>query len=430
VEDAGGGCCPLLRPRVVVADDSPTERAVAGSLLGDLYEVQVLPDGVAALAAIRARLPDVIVSDFQMPGLSGLDLLEEVRSDPESSPIPFILVTSDRDAGLTTMAAGADDYLTKPYSREELRARVAAAVRSRRMYAALELRNAELSEANAESRRLEVELRQAQKLEAVGRLAAGVAHEINTPIQFIGDNTRFLGTAFEGLTAVIEASRRALGAGAPHEAEAAFRTAAAAADLEYLVQEIPKTVAQTLEGVRRVCSIVQAMKEFAHPDRKEMVAADLNRALQATLEVARNEYKYVADVATDLRPLPLVTCHPGDLNQVFLNVIVNAAHAIGEKVKGTDRRGCIRVRTALEGEAAHVAIEDDGPGIPAAIRDRIFDPFFTTKEVGRGTGQGLAIARNIVAKHRGEIWFETEEGRGTTFHLRLPLRGGEQQEAQ
>jgi len=431
---AGGGerpqACELPRARVVLAEDSPTERAVASSLLGDLYEVHSFPDGAAALQAIRARPPDVIVSDFQMPRLSGLGLLEQVRRNPESSPIPFILVTSDRDAALTTMAQGADDYLTKPYSREELRARVAAAVRSRRMYAALEQRNAELSAAYAEATRLEVELRQAQKLEAVGRLAAGVAHELNTPIQFIGDNSRFLGSAFEGLARVIEAGQRLLGEGATAEAAAAFRSAATEADLDYLVQEIPKTVAQTLEGVRRVSTIVQAMKEFAHPDRKEMVASDLNRALRATLEVARNEYKYLADVAIDLAPLPPVRCHPGDLNQVFLNIIVNAAHAIGDRVKGTDRRGKIRVRTYLEGDAAHVAIEDDGPGIPDAIRDRVYDPFFTTKEVGRGTGQGLAIARSIVAQHHGEIWFETEMGSGTTFHLRLPLLGGEAPEAQ
>jgi len=163
------------------------------------------------------------------------------------------------------------------------------------------------------------------------------------------------------------------------------------------------------------------MKEFAHPDQKEMVATDLNRAVLATLEVARNEYKYVADVVTELGEVPLVTCHAGDLNQVFLNVIVNAAHAIEDVVKGTQRRGTIRVETRLDGASVVVAISDTGAGIPAAIRGKVYDPFFTTKEVGRGSGQGLAISHNVVAQHQGTLTFETREGAGTTFFIRIPI---------
>jgi PAS domain S-box-containing protein len=272
-----------------------------------------------------------------------------------------------------------------------------------------------------ESKRLEMELQQAQKLEAVGRLAAGIAHEINTPIQYIGDNTRFLEEAFAGLTSLLDRHRAAVAAAPLGAVREEMERAAGELEIDYFLEQAPKTISRTLEGVQRVATIVRAMKEFAHPDRKEMVATDLNRALSATLEVARNEYKYVADVETDFGELPAVTCYAGDLNQVFLNVVVNAAHAIEDVVKGTQQRGTIRVATRLEERDVVVSISDTGAGIPEAIQDRIFDPFFTTKEVGRGTGQGLAIARTIVAKHRGSLKFASASGEGTTFFVRIPV---------
>jgi signal transduction histidine kinase len=164
------------------------------------------------------------------------------------------------------------------------------------------------------------------------------------------------------------------------------------------------------------------MKEFAHPDQKEMTAVDLNRAVQNTIAISRNEYKLVADVETQLEDLPPVLCHAGEVNQVVLNIIVNAAHAIEDVVKGTDRRGRITVRTHRDVGDVVISIGDTGAGIGSAIRDRIFDPFFTTKAVGRGSGQGLAIARSVIVdKHRGQLTFETVTGQGTTFHIRIPL---------
>jgi len=169
---------------------------------------------------------------------------------------------------------------------------------------------------------------------------------------------------------------------------------------------------------------VRSMKEFAHPDQKEMIAVDLNQAINSTLVIARNEYKYLADVETDLGELPLVICHGGDVNQVILNIVVNAAHAIGDVLHGTDGRGRIKVQTRRDGASVEIRISDTGGGIPEAIRSRIFEPFFTTKEVGRGTGQGLAIARAVILeRHGGDLTFETEAGRGTTFIIRLPIDG-------
>ena len=276
----------------------------------------------------------------------------------------------------------------------------------------------------------ELELRHAQKLESVGRLASGIAHEINTPIQFVGDNTRFLQDSFGGLQTLLtkyQELRDAVDSGAVSpELLKEVRDAEEGSDCVYLLEEIPKALTQTLDGVTRVATIVRAMKEFAHPESKELAAADLNRALLSTLTVARNELKYVADVETEFGELPLVVCNIGDMNQVFLNLLVNAAHAIGESTKGTGQKGQIRVRTVSEGDAVLVSISDTGCGIPEANRTKVFDPFFTTKEVGRGTGQGLAIARSVVVdRHKGALTFESEVGKGTTFYIRLPIDPGD-----
>jgi PAS domain S-box-containing protein len=277
-------------------------------------------------------------------------------------------------------------------------------------------------------KKLEMELLQAQKLESVGRLAAGVAHEINTPIQFVSDSIHFVCDAMADMAAVVASYgdlHAAVTAGAATDTQAAAVEAAIEqADLAYLLENIPKALGRSLEGLQRVAVIVRSMKQFAHPDRKEMGPADLNQAVDSTLTIARNEYKYVADLTTDFGVLPPVTCHIGDINQVVLNVVVNAAHAIADVVTGTDGRGRIMVTTRRDGEFAVITIADTGAGIPADVRERIFEPFFTTKGVGRGTGQGLAISRSVIMeKHRGALTFDSEVGKGTTFVIRLPIDG-------
>jgi two-component system NtrC family sensor kinase len=282
---------------------------------------------------------------------------------------------------------------------------------------------------------MEVELRHAQKLESVGHLAAGVAHEINTPIQFVSDSVYFVRDALKDVFNLIGEYQTMCeaAAGGANVEEKAVQIARVEQDLDlrYLLEQVPKAVERALDGMDRVAVIVRSMKEFAHPDQAEKTPVDLNRAITSTLTMARNEYKYVAVLETEFGDIPSVTCHVGQINQVILNIVVNAAHAITDVVAGTEQRGRIRVRTWREEDEAVITIEDTGAGIPDEIRDRIFDPFFTTKEVGRGTGQGLAIARSVIVdKHGGTIDFESEVGCGTTFLIRLPVDGNSKRPTQ
>jgi PAS domain S-box-containing protein len=283
-----------------------------------------------------------------------------------------------------------------------------------------------------ERRALEADLRQAQKLEGIGQLAAGVAHEINTPIQFVTDNLTFLSESWEALFSLLERYRGAVHTGAVLSPELVVDLAQAEqlCDLEFIHDEVPRAIAQSLDGTRRIAKIVRAIREFSHPDLADKTEADLNEGIASTTVIARNEWKYVADLVTDLdSTLPPVVCYPGDINQVVLNLIVNAAHAIKAKLNANGK-GRIVVRTRRSGAFAEISVSDTGAGVPEAIRTRIFEPFFTTKEVGTGTGQGLALVHTVVVKkHRGKIWFDTELGSGSTFFIHLPIHANSEDKA-
>lgn len=274
-------------------------------------------------------------------------------------------------------------------------------------------------------RELESELHHAQKLESVGRLAAGVAHEINTPIQFVGDSVTFMKTSVEDLIGVIAIQRAVVDAvlesRPDDEVARAARDACDKADVDYIIDEVPNAADRALDGVGRVSTIVRSMKAFAHPDGAEMTTVDLNAAITSTLTISRNEYRYTADLVTDLAELPPVTCFVGEINQALLNIIVNAAHAMADIHERTGQRGQLSVTARADGDHVEISLRDTGGGIPDAIKSRVFDPFFTTKEVGRGTGQGLSIARSVIDRHHGTLRFESTPGVGTTFYIRLPI---------
>jgi signal transduction histidine kinase/DNA-binding NarL/FixJ family response regulator len=278
---------------------------------------------------------------------------------------------------------------------------------------------------------LELQLRQAQKLEAIGQLAAGIAHEINTPTQFVGHNIRFLKDSWDSIAEFLNfcgtVQAECATGPVPPEHLQQFSELHQKCDLEYLLKHIPDAIDNSLEGVSRVAKIVKGFKEFSHPGSEGKRVINLNQAIETTISVSRHEWKYCADLVTAFdADLPLVPCLVGEFNQVILNLIINSSHAIGSVVeKNGQGKGTITISTRRDGEWARIAVADTGAGIPVEIRSRVFEPFFTTKEVGKGTGQGLALAHAaIVNRHHGQLWFESELGQGTTFFIRLPLEMG------
>jgi signal transduction histidine kinase len=283
----------------------------------------------------------------------------------------------------------------------------------------------ELEKTVKELRQAQAELMHAQKLTAIGQLAAGVAHEINTPIQYVTDNTTFLQRSFATLLEVVDLARPTIEDGTlpSPEALADLRARIKRARLPYIAKQVPRALEQSLEGLNRVATIVRAMKVFSHDSRGEKAEVNLREAIESTVTIARNEWKYVADVELHIDDdFPPVVCLRDELNQVILNLVINAAHAIADVVgDGSEVRGLITISAKAVDEWVEIRVRDTGAGIPEAIRRRVFDPFFTTKPVGKGTGQGLAIAYSVIVdKHKGSIAFESELGRGTTFVIRLP----------
>ena len=429
----------LLRP-APLTDLDHLERLVLGEAQSPpatpvtVYEIESAFQGAEALerVTVAARADQhyaLAFVDMRMPpGWDGLQTIEKLWAVDPGLQVVICSAYSDYDWDDVLSRLNRPDKLLvikKPFeavevlqcanaltgkwhSERELRQHLASleeTVRSRT--ASLEATNEQLREQMRLREAAEVELGLAQKLEAVGRLAAGIAHEINTPIQYISDSVHFLGSAFDDLLIVAAPDD-----GAPRAHEV---------DINFLRDEVPRAIERTIEGTQRVATIVRAMKEFSHPDASEKMVSDLNRALETTLLIARNEYKYVATVDLRCGELPEVMCNIGELSQVFLNMIVNAAHALADA--GRDAQtGRITIVTGVVDGWAQLSFEDNGCGIPPDILDKIYDPFFTTKEVGRGSGQGLAIARSIVVeKHSGRIQVNSKPGFGTRFTLRLPI---------
>ncbi len=270
--------------------------------------------------------------------------------------------------------------------------------------------------------------RQSQKMEVLGQLVSGIAHEINTPTQYIGDNLHFIAEGLSSLYRLIEQYDALVEATAenPKFAEAIQQINQLADEIDktFLIEELPGAVERSVDGNQRVAEVVQSLREFAHPSDEAKTPTDINHAITTSVSLARNEWKYEAEMVLDLAPdLPLVSCIPGAFNQVIINLVVNAAHAIGD-LRGSDsaEKGEIKISTRQIEHDVEIRISDTGAGIPEDAQEKIFDPFFTTKEVGRGTGQGLAIVNSIVVDtHGGVIGFDTKEGKGTTFVLRFPI---------
>lgn len=390
--------------RVLIADDDPVSRRLLQSHLQKWgYEVTAAQHGAEAWEVFQTATFPIVITDWMMPELDGLELIRRIRAAHRPGYVHATLLTAraQKEDLVEGMEAGADDFLTKPFDRDELRVRLRAAERIVNL-------ERSLAEQNRVLRETQAALVQNEKLASLGRLAAGVAHEINNPIAYVTNNLVVIRRDTQAALAVLDAYQR----GDPLEAARLEE----AADLGYLRENFARTCDKTLEGLQRVRDIVRNLRDFARLDEAEFKEADLNAALQSTIEIVRYQLKQ-ADVKleTVLAPLPPVLCHPGKINQVFLNLLVNA-------IQACPRGGQVVIRTRAESVAVVVEVQDNGCGIRPEHRSRLFEPFFTTKPVGQGTGLGLSVSFGIVRDHGGTIEVDSELGRGSTFRVRLPLK--------
>lgn len=380
--------------QVLIVEDCPQTRSLLRHVLTEAgFDVVEAENGDAAWECLRTGTVRLAIVDSQTSGVDGIDLCRRLSDSPQTTGVYVIMLTSswESEAMVQALDSGASDYLAKPFKPGELVARVRVGSR--------------LVE-------LQAQLSQAQKLESIGQLAAGIAHEINTPIQYIGDNLQFLSDSLADLLPWMKEIHD------QHDSQVRMPN-----DWEYLSEELPVATNQSLQGIRQVARIVSAMKGFSHMGAKEFRAVDLRDVIDDAKEVSRNQWKYVSDVEIQFpENWPSIYCLRGEINQVFLNLIINAAHAIEDSYRqsGGDK-GTISVRGSLDQDQVRIDISDTGSGIPQEIQNRIFDPFFTTKEVGKGTGQGLAMVHSIVNQHHGQVSFETTIGQGTTFSVWLPI---------
>ncbi len=401
--------------KVLIAEDEPVSRHLLQSYLRQWgHEVTAAPDGAAAWRLVQEGYFPLILSDWVMPEMDGLELIRRIRGRPSGAYVYIILLTAraQKQDVIAGLEAGANDFVTKPFDRGELRVRLRAGERIIELEQALAAQNRALREAQAA-------LVQTEKLASLGQLAAGIAHEINNPIAYVANNLAVLRRDVPAALQVLDKyreGREALRSAAPDLAAEAERLEQEI-DLPYIRDSLNRLFERSLDGLKRVRDIVRNLRDFARLDEADFKEADLNAALESTLEIAGHEIKKNAvQLRTHLAPLPPVLCHPGKVNQVFLNVLLNAVQAAPG--------GAVEVRTRPDEAAGGVAIEvqDDGRGIPVEHLPHIFDPFFTTKPIGQGTGLGLSVSYGIIRDHGGSIDVESEVGRGTLFRIRLPLR--------
>lgn len=396
---------------VLVAEDNSVSLSLAKKTLEQAgHKVITAVDGGEAWKLLRENKIQVVVTDWIMPEMNGVELCRKIRESGFPYYVYLILLTAkdDQDDLIRGFESGADDFLIKPVKTGELKARVRAGER--------------IIELEENLKNSQAQLLQSEKMASVGQLAAGVAHEINNPTGFVSSNLKSLSDYHDDIGSLIELYREliaSLNGDLPagiKDLLGKIKSFEEEADIDFILDDIHDLIDESKEGTERIKNIVLDLKDFAHPGEDEVQTVDINSGIESTLNVVWNEIKYKATVKKDYGDLPPVECFPQQLNQVFMNILVNAAQAM-------EKQGEIRIATITDNDWIEIEISDTGTGIPADKLAKIFDPFFTTKEVGKGTGLGLNVAYNIVKKHNGDITVESELGKGTTFRIRIPIEG-------
>jgi len=415
---------PNTCSNIVIVDDLPNNLRILSEILqSGGYNVRPAINGEIALKSITSHLPDLILLDIRMPGMDGYEVCRQLKSDPRTREIPVIFISAlnDIEDKLAAFNAGGADYICKPFQTEEVLARVAthtALFKSRQAIKAREecLRHSlhDMEAAHLRLKEMSGQLLQSEKLVSIGLLAAGVAHEINNPIGFISSNLNILKSYVDSLLRLID-EYALLETNAPADMLKRIDETKQEIDLLFLRQDVVELIGESIDGSGRVRKIVQDLRDFSHPGDAEWRQVNLNTALDSALNLVWNEIKHKAEVIKDYDDVPMVECLYDQINQVLLNLLVNAAQAIGEK-------GQITLRTHRENDWVTISIIDNGDGIPPENIEKIFDPFFTTKPVGKGTGLGLSTSYGIITKHGGRIVVDSTPGEGAAFTIWLPIK--------
>ncbi len=411
------------RSKILVVDDEPIILDVLARLLQPHYDVLAAPSGERALEIVeRVRTPDLILLDVMMPDMDGYEVLARLRENPATHGIPVIFVTGNNslDDEKHGLELGAVDYLAKPCTPAIVLARVRTHLELKsardRLYDQNVYLETELARRRKEEQQVQVQLLQSEKLASIGQLAAGIAHEINNPVGFVSSNLGSLDAYHRAIFEVLDAYE-AMEAICPPSAPALanIRELKQKKKITRIRTDIGELLAESREGLKRVAKIVSDLKSFSRADSDTWQWVDLHQGIDSTLNIVWNEIKYHCTLNKEYGDIPKVHCIPSQLNQVFLNLLVNAAQAIPQK-------GEITIRSGHVGNEVFIAIADTGAGIPAEHLPKLFEAFFTTKPAGKGTGLGLSIAHNIVRKHGGRIEVASTVGEGTTFTVWLPLK--------
>lgn len=423
---------------ILIIDDTPANVAILADYLEDLgFEVIVAQDGKEGVWRAQFARPDLILLDVMMPGMDGFQTCRLLKEDETIADIPVIFMTalSDTKDKVAGFEAGGVDYILKPFQIQEVLVRVRLHLSLRNARQLVEAQNArlqeevevrhaaeqallksyaELQEAKQSQDTLHRQLLQSEKMASIGQLAAGVAHEINNPIAFVSSNLVTLQDYTRQLLEMLTVYEQLEAVAVEHPGERQkVQQMREAIDLDYLREDVGSLLNESLEGVQRVRTIVQNLKDFSHAGEAERQLTDLHPGIESTLNIVWNEIKHKAQVRKEYGDIPLIEAVPAQLNQVFMNLLVNAAHAI-------ESNGTITIRTAQKGDEVWVEIADTGKGIAPEVLPRIFEPFFTTKPIGKGTGLGLSLSYGIIQQHGGSIDVQSEVGHGTTFRVRLP----------
>jgi signal transduction histidine kinase len=401
------------KPKVLIVDDVAENLHALMGILREEYAVIAATNGSKALElATTNPMPDLILLDIRMPDLDGYEVLRQLKESPQTEQIPVIFVTglADEVNEAQGLDMGAVDYITKPVNPVTTLLRV-------RHQITLKQTQSDLLKSQQESIH-------AGRLASIGFLASGLAHEINTPAQYISNNLAFIQESMETIQEMLDSAQSLTESTADTEEAKAFGVTCPPDDIEFLLEELPKAISQSRDGIAHISKIVQSMKEFSPHEGGEKMRADIHKILDSIITVTHNASKEVASFKRCYdSSLSKILCNVDELRQVFLNLIINSIQAIESSQKQRTDLGEIVITTESEDEFVSISIADSGDGVPEEISDRIFDPFFTTKDVGEGSGQGLNICYEIIVnKYGGAIETRNVPDSGAIFTVRLPVK--------